>query len=205
MRATLLYDGTYASNSYLLTDEEGSGAVLVDPSVPPAVAERLYGPLPRIDTILLTHGHFDHMLALDAWRERTGAPLWMSAYDAPALKDPAVSCYRTFLHLETVHAPADRLIAAGDLVPVGREALTVLETPGHTPGCLCFDDGCLLLTGDTLFAGGGFGRYDLPGGDPNLLVASLRTLLHLTGERRILAGHGEETTLTAAKTYFNFT
>jgi glyoxylase-like metal-dependent hydrolase (beta-lactamase superfamily II) len=199
-----LYDGTYASNSYLLTDEEGSGAVLVDPSVPPAVAERLYGPLPRIDTILLTHGHFDHMLALDAWRERTGAPLWMSAYDAPALLDPAVSCYRTFLHLETVHAPADRLIAAGDLIPVGREALTVLETPGHTPGCLCFDDGCLLLTGDTLFADGGYGRFDLPTGNAAILRTSLSRIVSLEGERRIYAGHGPATLLTEEKKHFNF-
>ena len=204
MKATLLYDGTYASNCYLVTDDAETGAILIDPSVSPAIAERLVGPLPKIDAILLTHGHFDHMLAIDEWRKRTGVPVLMSPYDAPALQSPEISCYRTFLGEETVHAPADGMLAAGDTVPVGEESLAVLELPGHTPGCLAFDSGELLFTGDTLFAGGGYGRFDLPGGDRENLVKSLRTLLALPGERRLLSGHGEESTLSDARKYFIF-
>ena len=204
MKVIPLCDGTYASNCYLVSDDAATGAILIDPSLSPSVAERTIGALPPIDAIVLTHGHFDHMLALDEWRLRTSAPLLMSSYDAPALSDPAVSCYRGFLHKETVHAPADGFLSGGDSVAVGQEVLTVIETPGHTPGSLCLDSGSLLFTGDTLFANGGYGRYDLPGGDVALLASSLKALLSLAGQRRILSGHGEETTLSDAKQYFNF-
>lgn len=204
MKVTVLHDGSYASNCYLVTDDRETGAVLIDPSVPPAYAARAVGALPPIDAILLTHGHFDHMLALAEWRAQTGAPLAIAAEDAPALSDPALSCYRSFLGEETVFAPPERLLAAGDTVAVGEEMLTVLSTPGHTPGSLTFDSGELLFTGDTLFAGGGYGRFDLPGGNGDLLVVSLGDLLLLPGERRVLAGHGEEGRLSEAKKYFNF-
>ena len=204
MKVTVLHDGTYASNCYLVTDDKETAAVLIDPSVSPSYAERAVGILPRIDTILLTHGHFDHMLALAEWRALTGAPVAVSVEDASALADPALSCYRSFLGEETTFAPPERLLAAGDTVAVGEEALTVLSTPGHTPGSLTFDSGELLFTGDTLFAGGGYGRFDLPGGNGDLLAVSLGDILLLPGERRLLAGHGEEGLLSEEKKYFNF-
>ena len=204
MKVTVLHDGTYASNCYLVTDDGGTAAVLIDPSVLPSCARRKVGELPRIDTILLTHGHFDHMLALAEWRALTGAPVAIGALDAAALSDPGLSCYRVFLGEETTFAPPERLLTAGDTVAVGKESLSVLSTPGHTPGGVSFDSGELLFTGDTLFAGGGNGRCDLPGGNSELLAASLRTLLLLPGDRRILSGHGIEGRLLKEKKYFNF-
>ena len=204
MKVALFHNGTYASNCYLVTDNAESGAILIDPSVSPAFVERTVFPLPKIDAILLTHGHFDHMLELDAWRRRTGAPVLIAVEDAPALGSPELSCYRSFLGENKTHAPADRLLAAGDTVDVGGERLTVIAVPGHTPGSLAFDSGELLFTGDTMFAGGGYGRFDLPGGNGDLLVLSLGELLMLEGERRLLAGHGEEGLLSAEKKHYNF-
>lgn len=204
MKVTVLHDGTYASNCYLVTDDQGSAAVLIDPSVSPSFAEQSCGSLPRIDTILLTHGHFDHMLTLREWRIHTGAPLAMSAGDAMALSDPSRSCFRSFLGSEMTFDPPERLLAAGDTVAVGKEQLSVLETPGHTAGSLCFDSGEILFTGDTLFSGGNFGRYDLPSGSRDALALSIKTLLMLSGERRLLSGHGEEGNLSAEKKYYNF-
>ncbi|MBQ2718801.1 MAG: MBL fold metallo-hydrolase [Clostridia bacterium] len=204
MRVHCLYAGSYAANTYLLTDDAGTGAILVDPAISPAAVTARLGALPPVAAIVLTHGHFDHMLTLREWRRLTGAPVAIGAPDAAALTDPHVSCYRTFLGTDTVFAPADRLLSEGDTVAVGTEQLHVLLLPGHTRGSLALDDGTLLLTGDTLFAGGGYGRTDLPGGEPAALVSSLRRLLSLSGERRVLPGHGEESTLSAEKaTFYN--
>ncbi len=202
MRVHLLYAGSYAANTYLLEDEAKTGAILVDPAISPEAARDRLGCLPKLSAIVLTHGHFDHMLTLAEWVRLTGAPVAIGRGDAAALTDPHISCYRSFLGRDTVFSPADILLNEGDTVAVGTEALRVLSVPGHTPGSLAFDDGDMLLTGDTLFAGGGYGRTDLPGGSTAALILSLRRLLSLPGERRILSGHGEGTMLSAAKSMF---
>ena len=202
MRITTLYAGSYAANTYLVTDDRESGAILIDPAISPETVRLRLGEIPRIGTILLTHGHFDHVLTLAEWRALTGAEVAMHRDDAPMLTSSYLSCYRYFLGQDVTFAPAERLLDEGDAVLVGSETLTVLSTPGHTPGSASYDSGEVLFTGDTLFGGGGYGRTDLPGGDTALLRASLSRLLALTGERRILPGHGEETTLSAAKNMF---
>ena len=201
MRVTNLYPGSYASNCYLV--ESDGEAILIDPSIPVGDALRLLGTLPRITAILLTHGHFDHTLALDGWRTHTGAPLAIHEADAPMLTDARLSCYRTFLGSDVTFAPPERLLHEGDTVSVGNESLTVLSVPGHTPGSIALLGDGRLFTGDTLFAEGGYGRTDLPGGDSRALVASLRRLLSLPGEYRILPGHGEATDRKTAAAMFS--
>ena len=204
MQVKILHDGTYASNSYLVSDDAGTAAVLIDPSVAPAASGLTSAALPHVTAIVLTHGHFDHVLALDAWRELTGAPVLMAAEEREALTDPARSCYLQFLGQSTVHEPPDRMLAEGDTVFVGEERLTVLLTPGHTAGSITLDSGELLFTGDTLFADGGYGRFDLPTGNAAILRTSLSRIVSLEGERRIYAGHGPATLLTEEKKHFNF-
>ncbi len=202
MKVTVLQEGLIASNCYLVTDNEGDGALLIDPSVSPRQAELQCGTLPAVRRILLTHGHFDHMLTLEAWRELTGAPVAILCEDAPALTDPALNAHRLFFGEDAVYSPADRILCEGERIAVGRESLTVLSTPGHTPGSLCLDSGELLFTGDTLFADGGVGRCDLPGGEEAALRRSLLRLFSLPGERRIYPGHGRSCLLSETKEFF---
>ena len=204
MKLHLLDDGTYASNCYIVYDDAMTGAVVIDPSVSPKKAMGILAGLPPISMLILTHSHFDHMLALDEWRALTGAPLAVSALDAHGLSNPTLSCFRSFLGQEQTFAPAEVILKNGDTVAVGSETLTVMETPGHTPGSIVLDSGELLFTGDTVFAGGGFGRYDLPGGNGDLLVVSLGEVMMIAGERRILPGHGEEGLLSVEKKFYNF-
>lgn len=202
MRVTLFADGTYASNSYLLQDDAGGGAVLVDPSLPPSFLRRKMPELPPITLLLLTHGHFDHMLALREWHAE-GIPLAIHTADAPALTDATRSCFLQFMGEDITFPPPERLLKEGDTVAVGKEWLTVLSTPGHTPGSAVFLASGVMLSGDTLFAGGGYGRYDLPYGDGQALFASLDRLLRLEGEYTVYAGHGAATTLSAEKKMFH--
>ena len=204
MKVHLLYDGTYASNCYIVCDDAMTGAVVIDPSVSPQRAMGILADLPPISMLILTHAHFDHMLALDEWREITGAPLAVSGQDAHGLSNPALSCFRSFLRQEKTFAPAEVLLKSGDAVAVGSESLSVIGTPGHTPGSIVLDSGELLFTGDTVFVGGGYGRYDLPGGSGDLLVVSLGDIMMISGERRLLPGHGEEGLLSLEKKFYNF-
>lgn len=204
MQVKTIQDGTYAANFYILTDDEQSAAVLIDPSVSPQASGLSVEQLPPVTAIVLTHGHFDHILALDEWRAVTGAPVFMATPEASALSDPSRSCYLQFLGQTTKHDPPDRLLNEGDTVAVGSESLSVMLTPGHTAGCITLDSGMLLFTGDTLFADGGYGRFDLPTGDAATLRDSLARILAISGERCIYAGHGPATRLSEEKKHFNF-
>ena len=202
MQVRAFDNGGYASVCYLVTDDKRTAAVVVDPSLSPATVRMLLGDtLPPVTAILLTHGHFDHMLELDAWRLQTRAPVCVMAADAANLTSPWLSCYRLFLRSEQTHAAPERRLYDGDTVDVGEERLTVLATPGHTPGsCVFLGDG-FVLTGDTLFADGGYGRFDLPGGDMDALRTSIAKLFALPDDPILYPGHGGATRLSAERRY----
>lgn len=190
----------YESNCYLVLDDAESAALVVDPSVDVRTVFRQRGlSLPPVCAVCLTHAHFDHMLALDDWRRQTGAPLYVGREDAPALGDPEVSLFRMFLGADVTFAPAEKTLSDRDVVRVGNEALTVLATPGHTPGGICLRGDGFLLAGDTMFAHGDFGRTDFPGGDAAALRASLARLARLPDDTTVYPGHGAETTIGREK------
>lgn len=202
MKIYTLYGGGYSSASYLVTDNASQNGVLIDPSVPYADVIARVSSLPKLSAILLTHGHFDHMLSLDEWREKTGAPVCICREDACMLTDPSLSCYRSFLGTDTVHAEADKLLEEGDEIRFGEERVKVFKAPGHTAGsCVYIGEG-VLFTGDTIFASGGYGRYDLPSGSAAHLFESIRRIFTTFPENyRIYPGHGGPSALSEERPY----
>lgn len=190
---------SFASNCYLALQD--GHAYVIDPS---ASVERILAALREhnavCDGILLTHGHFDHMLSLDPLADALpDVPIYIHADDAENLADGEKNAYTAFFGRQHAYRSADKLLQEGDRLPLGDEYLTVLHTPGHTKGSVCYlgSENDYLISGDTLFAQG-YGRYDLYGGDVNALVASLRRLSTLSGELTLASGHGELSSLSNA-------
>ena len=198
MKVTYFSVGELGTNCYIVRDDSGH-AVVLDPG---GDAQRILNAVKvdnlTVDFVLLTHAHFDHMMAAEAVCAATGAPLCVGAGDAPMLFDARLNLSAMVHPLQTVALSADRLLAEGDTICFGDSTLTVLETPGHTRGGVCYLGDGVLFSGDTLFAGS-IGRTDLPGGDMTVLRHSLSRLTMLDGDYIVYPGHGEQTTLSFEK------
>lgn len=176
-------------NTYVVGCKAGKSCVLIDPGAEEdRVAEAVAGR--RVDAVLLTHAHFDHMLHAQPWFDR-GAKLYVHALDAQALRSPALNLSQV-VNLSLVLPKADVELHDGDLVCDAGLELTVLHTPGHTPGGVCYLSGDTLFCGDTLFYRS-YGRIDLPGGDAQEMAASLARLMQLPAETVAYPGHGMKT------------
>lgn len=148
----------------------------------------------RVRYVVDTHGHLDHVLANDPVCEATGAPLLMHAADAPYLSRPDPMLAGWLRGPSTFRAP-DRFLEDGQTLAFGKCVLTVLHTPGHTPGGISLYGEGVVFTGDALF-NQGVGRTDLPGGNWQLLVKSITTrLFSLPDETVVYPGHGASTSI----------
>ena len=180
-----------ATNTYLIADGLTGSAAVVDPAAPVSdilsAAEKLGAG--RIEKILLTHGHFDHLGTADALAERTGASVLVSEPDAPLLCDGEKNGSLLFLRRPVLCRSVPQKLRDGDLVPVGSETLAVRLTPGHTRGSVCFFAEEAVFTGDTVFADG-YGRTDLYGGDEAVMRRTLLSLLPALAGRMLYPGHG---------------
>ena len=189
----------FASNTYVLYSD-GEYAV-VDPSVPP---ERVSGIDGKVRYILLTHGHFDHMLDIDAWVERYDAEVIVSREDLPALSDPVANCYRVFFGENKGYFGDATGVSDGDSLQFGDTYITVMSCPGHTMGSVTYLIEDSAFVGDTVFAGGGYGRFDLYGGDFDALRGSIKAITELPPSTVLYPGHGEETTVSEFKRDFKY-
>ena len=196
LRVDQLSLGPMGTNCYVVRAEATSGdAVVVDPS---GDATELRLTLARLGAsckaILVTHGHWDHLLGVADLAEGTGAPVHMAEGERMLLEDPA-----GFTPPGVTLRPytPDVLLAGGEMVELASIAFEVLAVPGHSPAHLAFHaDGCL-FSGDVLFAGS-VGRTDFPGSDWDTLVASIRLLVDtFPPETVVYPGHGPTTTLGA--------
>lgn len=192
--------GAYQENAYLLCPEGGRDAVLIDPGDDLPRLERALGDAGRtLRAILLTHGHFDHILAAQPLSRITGAPVYVHDADMEMLCNEAKNAYSAACSSlpSPVNLLADPLEKSIDVAGIHFE---VIHTPGHTCGSVCFYDreNALLFSGDTLFCAG-FGRMDLFGGSPSDMRHSLRRLFDLPGETMVYCGHGGSTTIAAER------
>jgi glyoxylase-like metal-dependent hydrolase (beta-lactamase superfamily II) len=202
MRVRRIGLGPLETNCWIVTESEGTPAVVIDPGGDvQALLHELAGG--AVDAIVLTHGHFDHLGAVTELIEATGAPLLVHEEDADRLThDGAEGTGGAPFGFAGVVAPAaDRTLAHADVIEAGGLCFKVLHTPGHTPGgiCLLVSDPSTgvphLFSGDTLFAGS-VGRTDFPGGDGRALSNSIATeLASLPPETLVHPGHGPDTTI----------
>ena len=190
--------GPFASNCYIVGSESNREGIIIDPG---AEAEEILKKVKdlglSIKLIVLTHGHIDHITALDAVKEATGAEVALHAGDAGALQGGSVSTIFGFSYPPL--PPPDRLLEDGDSIAIGDLHFSVLHTPGHSPGSLCFLGQGVVFTGDTLF-NLGIGRFDLPGGNGGQLMDSIHTKLMVLPDNTVVyPGHGPETTISVER------
>lgn len=191
--------GPIMANCYILGCEDTKEAVVIDPG---DEADRILLSLAesglKVKYLLNTHGHFDHVGANKKMKEATNAVLMIHPDDEPMLSE--LSSAASSFGLSAENSPkADKYLNDQDEISFGNITLKVIHTPGHSMGGIClYTDGALFV-GDTLFAGS-IGRTDLPGGNYNTLISSIKKrLLAFDGNTIVYPGHGPETTIEKEK------
>ena len=193
MKILNICEGSWSSNCYALISE--NHALIIDPSASTkAILETLEREGAVLERILLTHGHFDHILSLDTLRDKTGVPAYIHREDAIMLTDGKKNAFYELFGRERAYRAADVMLSDGDRIPLGDETLTVYHTPGHTHGSVCFLSEGVIFSGDTIFAET-YGRCDLWNGDIEKMRESLRKLSALDRTLTLYSGHGASTTL----------
>ena len=186
--------GPVATNVHILADRRSREAIAIDTATPSFawIADELVARDWTLKLIVSTHGHWDHIGDNAAVAAHTGAEIAVHPLDRERLTDPQP----LFAPFEIPPSIPAVDLAEGGVIRFGAIRLRVLHTPGHTEGsvCLLVEDDGLLYSGDTLFAGG-WGRVDLPGGDPDLMVESIARLAGLEDPIGVFPGHGPATTI----------
>ena len=184
------------NNNYLVLDPESKEAVLFDCSVPnDEVMKFVESQGAILKMILLTHGHFDHVMGVNYFWEKHHVPTYVHENDLPLLQD--INNYTRYANMtEKVSVPkVDGTFNGNTIFKLGKYPIQIISTPGHTRGCTCFLIDDILISGDTLFQGT-YGRTDLPTSSDNVMQQSLKRLFReLPDTTRVYPGHGHPTTI----------
>lgn len=184
--------GSMDNNCSLIIDEKTNQSALVDCN---EFSQKMIDMIGDTDLkyILLTHGHFDHIIGVKSVKEKYGAQVVISKEDEPMLNSSKLSL-AVFCNAPQNNVDADIIVKDGDEITLGETKIKVMATPGHTSGSVCYIAENCIFSGDTLFYCS-CGRTDFPSGSPEQMMSSLQKLKALDGEYKVYTGHNNLTTL----------
>ena len=208
MKIKTLNNNSMGQNIYLYYDENSGEGVLIDAGCSDADAGEIAALIDEkgitIKKVLLTHGHYDHIIGVHKVKGITHADVCCHEAEGEALENAEIN--RSALHGMNIRVTPDKLLADGDEIRFGNAMLKVIHTPGHTPGCVCYydEENGNLFSGDTLFKET-IGRTDFPNGSHDGLIQSLKEkLLTLPDETKVYPGHGGSTMIGYEKKHNPF-
>jgi hydroxyacylglutathione hydrolase len=192
--------GVFQENCYIIGSRQTGEAICVDPGDEVDEIKALARDMQvKITKIACSHAHLDHIMAVRALKEETGAPYLLHRSDLELSRHMPEAALRLLGRVEQPAPDPDAFLADGDDVEITGISLKVLHTPGHTPGSICFYGHGMLFSGDTLFQQS-IGRTDLPGGSfPQIIESIVSRLMTLPDETIVRPGHMEQTTIGAER------
>lgn len=195
--------GPVSTNCYIVSNEKTKEAFIIDPG---EEAERIEKKILEeqldLKAILLTHGHFDHMMAVNDLLEKHHVDVYIGENETELLGDPYQNCSGSMMNQPYI-TKAHKVLRDNEIVEMAGMNIKVLYTPGHTIGGVCYymEAEGVLFSGDTVFCQS-VGRSDLPTGNGRVLQESIRKkIVPLPDDVQIFPGHGDDTVLSYEKTY----
>ena len=193
--------GMFAVNCYMMVSDAGNAALIDAPCGGEAILRAIAESGAKLQKILLTHGHCDHIESLTLIAEKTGAQVYIHSADEAKLHDDYLNLsdyFAEYYDEPVTHYRGANTVSDGDIITLDEVSFRVMHTPGHTSGSVCYLADEVMFSGDTLFKRSG-GRTDIPDGDTAALMKSLKMLDEMTEDYALLSGHGEASSLFEEK------
>ena len=194
MQIQVITGGILPTNCFIVTDEKTGVSAVIDPGF---ISDELFDAikaLKKVDAILLTHGHFDHIMGVKDVQDMTGAKIYMHETEKDFATDSRLNLSTVLAERQCKTFEPDYLYVDGDKIQVGNLTFRVLYTPGHTIGSSCFIVKDAIFSGDTIFKGS-IGRTDFPTSDHEKMMQSVQRIAELEGNYAVFPAHGDTTTL----------